>query len=75
MKKSILFSALVSIIVVVVIAILMVIPTIQLEPLQNRKALAQNMTLANKSGNLTGFMMALNTVDDNNNKNKNDGHY
>jgi hypothetical protein len=61
MIKSILFSELVSI-MVVVIAILIVISTIQLQPLQNRQALAQNITLANKSGNLTGLRIALNTV-------------
>jgi len=65
MIKSILFSELVSI--MVVIAILIVIPTIQLQPLQNRQALAQNITLTNKSGNLTGLMIALNTVGVNNN--------
>ena len=54
---------------VVVIAILIVISTIQLQPLQNRQALAQNITLANKSGNLTGLRIALNTVDVNNNNN------
>ena len=53
--------------VVIVIAILIVIPTIQLQPLQNRQALAQNITLASKSGNLTGLMIALNTVGVNNN--------
>jgi hypothetical protein len=68
MIKSILFSALVSI-MVVVIAILIVIPAIQLQPLQNRQALAQNMTLANKSGNLSGLMMALNTVGGNSSNN------
>ena len=62
MIKSILFSELVSIMVVVVIAILIVISTIQLQPLQNRQALAQNITLANKSGNLTGLMLALITA-------------
>jgi hypothetical protein len=62
MIKSILYSELVSI-MVVVIAILIVISTIQLQPLQNRQALAQNITLANKSGNLTGLRIALNTVD------------
>ena len=46
---------------------LTVTSTIQLQPLQNRQALAQNITLANKSGNLTGLMIALNTVGVNNN--------
>ena len=66
MMKSILFSELVSI-MVVVIAILIVISTIQLQPLQNRQVLAQNITLASKSGNLTGLRIALNTVGVNNN--------
>jgi hypothetical protein len=56
---------------VVVIAILIVIPTIQLQPLQNRQALAQNITLANKSEKLSGLMMALNTVGGNNNSSNN----
>jgi hypothetical protein len=56
---------------VVVIAILIVIPAIQLQPLQNRQALAQNMSLANKSGNLSGLMMALNTIGGNNSSSNN----
>lgn len=51
------------------IIILIVTPTIQLQPLQNRQALAQNMTLAHRSGNLTGLMRALNTLGSDNNSN------
>jgi hypothetical protein len=67
MKKSILFSALPSIVTMIII--LIVITIIQLQPLQNRQALAQNMTLAHRSGNLTGLMKALNTIGSDNNSN------
>jgi hypothetical protein len=62
MKKSILFSALLSVMTIIAL-LLLLIPPIQS---QNRQVFAQNTTLTHRTGNLEGLMTALNTVVSNN---------
>jgi len=62
MKKSILFSALLSIMTIIAL-LLLLIPPIRS---QDRQAFAQNTTLTHRTGNLTGLMTALTTLGSNN---------